>query len=82
MKRREAIDKPPPGVPITEARDHWGELTQRVGRGRERVVLTRNGMPIAALVPLCDVKTLEWLERNHEDLSPGTRPRGSCPEVL
>ena len=50
------------GVPIAEARDVLGQLVGRVQYGRERIVLTRQGRPAAALVPIDDHETLERLE--------------------
>jgi prevent-host-death family protein len=38
-------------VPVTEARAEFSELINRVGYGGERVVITRHGKPLVALVP-------------------------------
>ncbi len=46
----------------TEARDAFGETLNRVAYGKERVVLSRRGKPLAALVPLEDLALLEQLE--------------------
>ena len=36
---------------MTEARAQLSELINRVGFGKERIVLTRHGKPLVALVP-------------------------------
>ena len=36
---------------MTEARAQFSELVNRVGFGKERIVLTRHGKPLVALVP-------------------------------
>jgi prevent-host-death family protein len=38
-------------IPVTEARAQLSELVNRVGFGKERIVLTRHGKPLVALVP-------------------------------
>lgn len=38
-------------LPVTEARARFSELVNRVGFGKERIVLTRHGKPLVALVP-------------------------------
>lgn len=38
-------------IPVTEARAQLSELVNRVGYGKERIILTRHGKPLVALVP-------------------------------
>jgi prevent-host-death family protein len=38
-------------IPVSEARAQLSELINRVGYGKERIVLTRHGKPLVALVP-------------------------------
>jgi prevent-host-death family protein len=45
-----------------EARDHFDDLLDRAVKQKERVVLTRRGKPVAALVPIGDVEFLEAIE--------------------
>ena len=47
---------------ISEARGEFAELVNRAAYGRERVVLTRHGKAVAALVPVHDLELLEALE--------------------
>jgi len=51
-----------PPIPTTEARDRFSELLNRAAFGKERLVLTRRGKNIVALVPIEDLATLEALE--------------------
>ena len=50
----------PPDLPrltIAGARRHFAGLVNRVAYRGERIVLTRHGRPVAALVPLHDVSS-------------------------
>ncbi len=49
-------------VPIRDARQELADLLNRVAYRQERVVLTRYGRPLAAVVPMQDVELLERLE--------------------
>lgn len=49
----------PDDVPTAEARRNLAELLNRVAYGKERVVVTRHGKEIAALVPVDDLDLLE-----------------------
>ena len=46
-------------VPSADAPDRFKEILNRAADDKERVILTRAGKPVAALVPIED---LEWLE--------------------
>jgi len=46
----------------SEARDHFGDLLNRVAYGHERVVVERRGKDLAALVSMQDLKILEAIE--------------------
>ncbi|HEY2122973.1 MAG TPA: type II toxin-antitoxin system Phd/YefM family antitoxin [Chthoniobacterales bacterium] len=46
-----------------EARDRFSEVINEAVFGDERVVLTRHGKPIAAVVPLSVLEILQELER-------------------
>ena len=45
-----------------EARERFSEVLNRASFGKERVVLTRRGKPLVAVVPIEDVAVLEALE--------------------
>lgn len=45
-----------------EAREKFSDVVSRTAFAKERVVLTRHGKPVGALVPMEDVKLLEQLE--------------------
>ena len=54
-------------IPAAQARDRFADLLNRAAYGQERIILTRRGKPIAALVPVEDVEWLEDIE-NESDL--------------
>jgi prevent-host-death family protein len=47
---------------ITQARDEFAEVVNRVAYARERVRVVRRGRELAAIVPMEDVELLEALE--------------------
>lgn len=65
----------------SEVRESFAEILNRVAYQGERVVMHRRGKPVAALVPLEDLATLEALE-NERDLAAARkalREKGSVP---
>jgi prevent-host-death family protein len=46
-----------------EARDHFADVVNQAAFGDERVVLTRHGKPIAAIIPISVLEFLRELER-------------------
>jgi prevent-host-death family protein len=46
-----------------EARDRFSEVINEAAFGDERVVLTRHGKPIAAIIPISVLEILRELER-------------------
>ena len=53
-------------IPFTEAKAHLSELVDRVWRERDRIVVTRNGRPVAVLI---SPEELEGLEETLDLLS-------------
>jgi len=51
---------------ISEARESFSTTINRVAFGGERVVLTRHGRRVAAVVPIDDLELLEALEDAHD----------------
>ncbi|GAA4563098.1 type II toxin-antitoxin system Phd/YefM family antitoxin [Planotetraspora kaengkrachanensis] len=49
-------------IPVTQARAVFAELVNRVAYGGERIVMTRHGKPIVALVPAADLERLQAQE--------------------
>lgn len=47
---------------ISEAREEFSTTVNRVAYGGERVILTRHGKRVAAVVPIEDLELLESLE--------------------
>ncbi len=54
-------------VSTVTARNEFSTLVNRVAFGKERVVLTRRGKELMAMVPLEDLKLLERLLERLED---------------
>jgi prevent-host-death family protein len=50
-------------IPVTQARAGFADLVNRVVYGRERIVVTRHGRAIAALVSADDLARLEAFEQ-------------------
>jgi prevent-host-death family protein len=48
-------------IPVTQARAELADLINRVVYGGERVVVTRHGKPLVALVSAADLERLEKL---------------------
>jgi prevent-host-death family protein len=53
-------------IPVTQARAEFADLVNRVVYGGERIVVTRHGKPIAALVPAADLDRLDHLEAQQQ----------------
>lgn len=49
-------------IPVTQARAEFADLINRVVYGEERVVVTRHGKPLVALVSAADLARLENLK--------------------
>ncbi|MFE2046045.1 type II toxin-antitoxin system Phd/YefM family antitoxin [Streptomyces sp. NPDC059477] len=49
-------------IPVTQARAELAELINRVVYGGERVVVTRHGKPLVALVSAADLRRLDELD--------------------
>ncbi|MET7937889.1 type II toxin-antitoxin system Phd/YefM family antitoxin, partial [Streptomyces sp. NPDC005322] len=54
-------------IPVTQARAELAELINRVVYGGERVVVTRHGKPLVALVSAADLQRLEESETGADD---------------
>ena len=49
-------------ISVTDARDDFAELINRVAYGKDRVIVSRRGRKLAAIVPVSDVALLELLD--------------------
>jgi prevent-host-death family protein len=49
-------------ISTIKAKQRFSEIIDRAAQDKERVILTRRGKPIAAVVPIEDVELLEALE--------------------
>ncbi|WP_030565896.1 type II toxin-antitoxin system Phd/YefM family antitoxin [Streptomyces aureocirculatus] len=50
-------------IPVTQARAELADLINRVVYGSERVVVTRHGKPLVALVSADDLRRLDEIDR-------------------
>lgn len=70
-------------IPVTQARAELADLINRVVYGNERVVVTRHGKPLVALVSAADLAKLEAEHEVAEDLAGSAvsevRPLPSAP---
>jgi len=51
-----------PSVSLTELRESPPDTIGRVAHGKERLLIKRHNRPVAALVPMDDVRLLEMLD--------------------
>ena len=59
MPKADASHKPNyEEITIEDVRTNLGDLANRVGYGGERLVITRHGKPVAALVSIADLEQL------------------------
>ncbi|MFD7874758.1 type II toxin-antitoxin system Phd/YefM family antitoxin [Streptomyces sp. NPDC059766] len=54
-------------IPVTQARAELADLINRVVYGGERVVVTRHGKPLVALVSAADLERLDGLDDPEEE---------------
>ncbi|WP_458248128.1 type II toxin-antitoxin system Phd/YefM family antitoxin [Streptomyces sp. MAI_2237] len=54
-------------IPVTQARAELADLINRVVYGGERVVVTRHGKPLVALVSAADLERLDQLQEPDEE---------------
>ena len=51
-------------VPSREARARFSKVMDRARIDNQDVVITEHGEPVAAVVPISDLKILDWLKKN------------------
>ncbi|MDY3127372.1 MAG: type II toxin-antitoxin system Phd/YefM family antitoxin [Corynebacterium sp.] len=49
-------------IPLAKLRGHLGEYINRSHHGKDRITITRNGKPTAAIIPFEDLELLEAIE--------------------
>ncbi len=54
-------------VEATTARNSFSDVINKVAYGADRVVIERRGKPVAAVIPVADLRLLEMLE-DHLDI--------------
>lgn len=55
-----------PQISVSEVRETFADVVNRVAYRNERVLVTRHGKPIAAIIPLEQVEFLERAEVEHD----------------
>ncbi len=55
-------------LPLSDARDHLGEIVSKAEHAQERTILTRHGKAVAAVISIDDLRELEQAE-DQADLS-------------
>ncbi|MFF0433477.1 type II toxin-antitoxin system Phd/YefM family antitoxin [Streptomyces sp. NPDC004327] len=69
-------------IPVTQARAELADLINRVVYGNERVVVTRHGKPLVALVSAADLARLEESEQPAEEsVISSVTPLGGTPSA-
>ena len=72
-------------IAVIDARKDLADILNRAAYGKERVVLTRRGKDVAAIVPMDDLNILEAIE-DHMDLAESKkildRVRGGSEQLL
>ncbi|KAF0249830.1 MAG: antitoxin of toxin-antitoxin system Phd [bacterium] len=51
---------------VSSAREQFSTLLNRAAFGKERILLTRHGKPVVAVIPVEDLELLEMLEEKLE----------------
>ncbi len=49
-------------ISTVEARDQFSEIVNKAAYGKERMIVTRRGKALAALIPIEDLRILEEIE--------------------
>lgn len=57
----------PVSINTVDAKEGFSDLMNRVSQQNERIVLTRRGTPIAAIIPMDDFNRLQLIQ-NQEDV--------------
>jgi prevent-host-death family protein len=55
------------GIPLAKAREEFSDLVNRAAYGKERVILSRQGKNVAALISMETLQALEEWERLEDE---------------
>ncbi len=64
---------------VAEAREQFSEAINRAAYGKERIVVTRRGKRLAAIVPIEDMEAMEAIE-DRIDLEEAAKARAEAKE--
>jgi prevent-host-death family protein len=62
-------------VTVSDARQAFADLVNRVAYGNERITVARHGRDIVAIVPTADLRRLEAMEAAEITRKASSRPR-------
>lgn len=65
------------GVTVSMVRERIADVVTHVALRRERIILTRHGREIGAIVPMEDIERLRALDAGEQDTEPMTPYRTS-----
>jgi prevent-host-death family protein len=68
-------------VSTVKAREQFSDVVNRAAYGKERIILTRRGKKLVAVVPIEDIALLERLEDEKDiaDARKATKQKGGVP---
>ncbi len=55
-------------ISVSDARKDFAEIVNKARYGGERIIIQRQGKDCVAIVPMSDLKTIEFIE-NHVDIT-------------
>jgi len=64
---------------VAKAREQFSETINRAAYGKERIIVTRRGKPLAAIVPIEDMEAIEAIE-DRIDLEEAAKARAEAKE--
>ncbi len=73
-------------IPATEARIHFGEIIKRVYRGREQLIVEKDGLPVVVILSHTDYEeyrrllALQQFEKLSKDVNREMRAKGITEE--
>lgn len=68
-------------IAVSAVRERIGDVLSHVAYRRERIVLTRHGREIGAIVPMEDIERLRALDASEDDDGPMTPYRTSWKRI-
>jgi prevent-host-death family protein len=67
--RRDMTERPIRTIKLSEARSTFSALLNDVFRRRERVIIEKSGIPVAAIVPIAELERLDQIDEQRASRS-------------